>query len=310
MTTLHPGQSTGIPENPHGPWSRLRLPDPVPGCDTVLEYLALRFPHVGRARWERRIADGKVRFEDRTPVGRSTPYRAGARVEYRREVEDEPPAPEAETVLFDDGRILVADKPHGMPVTPAGDYLSRSLLVRLQRRTGNADMVPAHRLDRDTAGLVLLVADPTLRGAYHSLFAEGRIAREYVAIAPVPVPPAQRAWEIENRIAPGEPWFRRRVVAGPPNAATRIELAGVHDGLGLFRIRPRTGKKHQIRLHMAQLGYPILGDRLYPEPAAGENGGPPLQLLAARLAFEDPVTRAGRSFQSKQTLAMAPRYGS
>lgn len=312
MTTLHPGQTADIPENPGVPCSRLRLPDPAPGCATVLEYLVRRFPHVGRYRWDRRVEDGKVRFADGTSIGRCTPYRAGGTVVYRREVENEPPSPETETIVFQNDRILIADKPHGMPVTPGGDYLSRSLLVRLQRSTGNRELAPAHRLDRDTAGLVLLVVDPALRGAYHQLFAEGRIDREYVAVADVPHPPAEKTWNLENRIGPGEPWFRRRIVPGPPNAATRIGLLGIHDGLGVFRIRPRTGKKHQIRVHMAHIGCPILGDRLYPERVDGEGGGPPLQLLATRLTFGDPVTGSGRTFRSKRALALCPAgiYGS
>jgi tRNA pseudouridine32 synthase / 23S rRNA pseudouridine746 synthase len=310
MTTVQPRQTADIWENPEVPRSRLRLPDPASGCATLLEYLVRRFPHVDRSRWERRLDDGKVSFADGTPIGRSTPYRAGATVLYRREVEDEPPAGESETILFHDDRILVADKPHGMPVIPAGDYLARSLLVRLQRATGHPELAPAHRLDRDTAGIVLFVVDPSVRGAYHQLFAEGRIEREYRAIARVPIRPPQHTWEIESRIGPGEPWFRRRVVPGRPNAATRIELVDTDDGLGLFRIRPRTGKKHQIRLHMAGLGYPILGDRLYPDRIGHEGDGPPLQLLATRLGFRDPVTGSGRSFQSKRTLAMSPRYGS
>lgn len=307
MSTLHPGPAVNASENPGVPLSRLRLPDSDPGCETLVEYLARRFPHVGRARWESRVKRGRVSFAGGAPVGLATPYRPGEIVLYHREVEDEPPPAETEIIVFQDDRILIADKPHGMPVTPAGDYLERTLLVRLQRATGNRELAPAHRLDRDTAGLVLFVCDPALRGAYHQLFAEGRVEREYLAVARCAADPEPRAWRVENRIGSGDPWFRQRVVPGPPNAATRIERIGHCGSAGLFRIRPETGKKHQIRVHMAESGLPILGDRLYPVQVAGNDGDPPLQLLAARLAFGDPVSGSVRSFASKRALAMAPR---
>jgi tRNA pseudouridine32 synthase/23S rRNA pseudouridine746 synthase len=242
-------------------------------------------------------------FADGSPIARTTPYRHGETVLYRREVEDEPPADESETILFRNDRFLVADKPHGMPVTPGGDYLDRSLLVRLQKQMRNHSLVPAHRLDRDTAGLVLFVTDPAFRGAYHQLFAEGVVGREYIATAHLPSPPLKRQWRVGNRLGTGTPWFRRRVVSGAPNAVTEIEMVETRRHLGVFRIRPQTGKKHQIRVHMAGIGYPILGDRLYPDLVAKPTGPGPLQLLARRLEFTDPVSGRRRVFVSHRALA-------
>jgi tRNA pseudouridine32 synthase/23S rRNA pseudouridine746 synthase len=265
------------------------------------------FPHVGRPVWESRLDLGRVTLSDGTPVRRDTPYVEGETVRYSREVPGEPEAPETETVLYEDASILVADKPHGMPVTPAGDYLARCLLVRLQKRTGNADLVPAHRLDRDTAGVVMFVTDPEVRGAYHRLFSEGRVEREYLAVASIASHPEIAEWRVENRIGRGDPWFRQRIVDGAPNAISEIGLVGRRGEVGLFRIRPRTGRKHQIRLHMAALGYPIIGDPLYPDFVERQDGEPPLQLLARRLSFTDPVDGGTRTFSSERRLSMFPR---
>jgi tRNA pseudouridine32 synthase/23S rRNA pseudouridine746 synthase len=172
-----------------------------------------------------------------------------------------------------------------MPVTPAGDYVERSLLVRLQKSTGIETLSPAHRLDRDTAGLVLFVINPQSRAAYHGLFARGEVEREYLAAARVgDSTPVGTNWQVSNRLGAGEPWYRQRIVEGLPNAHTHIELIERKDGVGRFRIRPTTGKQHQIRVHMSSLGFPILGDSIY-----GDGPGP-LQLLAQRLTF------GGRTF--------------
>jgi tRNA pseudouridine32 synthase/23S rRNA pseudouridine746 synthase len=273
---------------------------------TLLAFLVEAFPHVNRHCWETRILQGQVTLSGGDAVTPYTPYIPGETVHYRRQVDDEPGAPEGETVVFRDERLIVADKPHGMPVTPAGDYLARCLLVRLQERTGNPLLVPAHRLDRDTAGLVLLVGDPALRGLYHQLFSHGKVEREYLACARIRGASARTRWEVENRMGPGTPWFRRQIVPGPPNAATGIELIERRGSVGLFRIRPRSGKKHQIRVHMASIGHPILGDPLYPQMAGPPDPARPLQLLARSLRFVDPVSGVPLRFRSSRTLGRFP----
>jgi tRNA pseudouridine32 synthase/23S rRNA pseudouridine746 synthase len=215
----------------------------------------------------------------------------------------EPEPREAETLLYQDSEILVADKPHGMPVTPAGDYAARSLLSRLEHRCGIETLAPLHRLDRDTAGIVLFSIKRASRARYHALFAEGAIEREYFAISRVAEVPTQTHWRVENRLGEGVPWFRRRIVEGPVNAITEIELIEVHEGLGQFRLHPQTGKKHQLRIHMASIGFPILGDALYPEMQNLPDSDPSLQLLACRLVFADPVTGIRREFSSSRQLA-------
>ena len=252
------------------------------------------------------MARGLITTSDGQVLNESSPYSHGLTVFYVKEVPGEPDCEEVETIVYQDEEILVADKPHGMTVTPAGNHIARSLVNRLQNRTGIRHLAPLHRLDRDTAGLVLFGIRPEARGRYHQLFARGTIEREYRAFATVREVPLERHWIVKNHLAAGEPWFRRRIIDHEPaNAITTIDLIATRNALGLFRLVPRTGKKHQLRVHMSSIGFPILGDLLYPNVRDFEPPTPPLQLLAARLAFIDPVTGAQREFQSSIRLLLS-----
>lgn len=239
------------------------------------------------------------------PDGGITPesvYRVGLELRYFREVADEAPIAAVERILHHDEHLLVADKPHGLPAIPAGRYLRETLLARLLRRTGNAELVPLHRLDRETAGLVLFSTNPTSRAAYAELFRERRIEKHYEALAPA-LP--ELAWPQlrRSRILRGEPFFRMAEAEGETNAETRIDVLDRSGPVWRYALRPLTGRKHQLRLHMAALGAPICGDRWYPQlrdPDAGDEG--PLQLLAAALAFTDPVDGRPRRFESSLSL--------
>src|SRR5579883_1117112 len=324
--------------------SRLYLPKFDSAPPTIFEYLLARFPLIDSAVWRERLGQGKVTLSDGVPIDERSPYRHGLMVFYRKEVPSEPDCAEDPRIIYQDDEILVVDKPHGMPVTPSGDQVERSLLFRLQRTTGLADLDPVHRLDRDTAGLVLFTVERNIRAQYHRLFSEGQIEKEYLAIAHVDAPLSVAHWRIENRIGPGEPWFRQRITEGPVNAITDIELEGSPlpsgegaataavrarmdqsrnlpspvaaiepaappspGGRGLslvarFRLFPKTGKKHQLRVHMASIGCPIIGDPLYPTITHKTAGQPPMQLLARRLAFTDPLTGKARMFTSERNL--------
>ena len=284
------------------PPSRLYLRKLESPPATILAHLIAHFPRVPPHIWRERIARGLVTCDDGTILREDSPYRHGITVFYRKEVPSEPDPVEEEVILYRDEDILVADKPHGMVVTPAGDHVERSLLVRLQRSTRLPTLTPAHRLDRETAGVVLLIIKPAARHHYHHLFAEGTIEREYLAVAHLVDPPNRKQWLVENRIEEGDPWYRRQIVDGGPNALTEIELLDVREGAGLFRIRPKTGKKHQIRVHMASIGFPIVGDALYPRVTDKREGDPPLQLLAKRLAFIEPPSGKSRTFESARDL--------
>jgi tRNA pseudouridine32 synthase / 23S rRNA pseudouridine746 synthase len=248
------------------------------------------------------MARGLVTSNEGVRLREDSPYRHGITVFYMREVPSEPAPMETETILYQDDEILAADKPHGMTVTPSGDHVARSLLNRLQERTGIDTLVPLHRLDRDTAGIVLFGLKAGSRSRYHELFAKRTIEREYIAAAAVPHLPSQTHWFVESRLGAGTPWFRREIISGPVNSITEINLLETRQGVGFFHLKPRTGKKHQLRVHMASIGFPILGDPLYPEMRLAQPSDPPLQLLARRIAFTDPLTGMQREFKSARQL--------
>ena len=274
--------------------SRLYLPKFDSAPRTIFEFLLARFPQVNTNTWRERISHGLVTLSDGSKLREDSPYRHGLTVFYRKEVPSEPAPAEEPVVIYRDEEILVVDKPHGMPVTPSGEYVERSLFVYLQKRTELPDLAPIHRLDRETAGLVLLTINTSARAHYHRLFAEARILREYVAVAHIALPLTGTRWRIENRIERGEPWFRQRIVDGPINAITDIELIDSRQDYGRFRLFPKTGRKHQLRLHMTSIGCPIVGDPFYPN--VRQEADPPMQLIANRLAFVDPLTSEARSF--------------
>ena len=279
--------------------SRLRLKplDPLPS--TILEHLVGHFAHVPEAEWRERMRAGKVMLDDGTAIDESTPYRVDLLVLYSREVSDEKEFAGRESIVFRDGNIIVVDKPHGIPVVPSGRVVNESLLRRVIASTGIAELSPVHRLDRETAGLVVFAIRRESRGAYQKLFADRTIEREYRAVARVDRMPEVRHWTLSTRLDVEEPWFRMRIVDGEPNAETEIELLETRGGRGLFALRPRSGKKHQLRIHMASIGYPIENDPYYPVLLDDRYDlDPPMQLLASRLAFIDPVTGREMEFRS------------
>ena len=290
------------PDAARGPLlrSRLCLPKLSSPPETILLYLITRFPHVPSDEWKSRFERGLV-THDGASLPLDAPYLDGITILYDREAIDEPETLEKETIVFQNSEIVVADKPHGMPVTPAGNYVERCLLYRLQAKTSVVELIPVHRLDRDTAGLVLFSLKPETRARYHELFTTGTIRREYLAVAGLPESDRTQ-WRVENRIEAGHPWFRQQVVAGPTNAVTDIELLERRESSGLFRLKPETGKKHQLRVHMASIGAPIKGDIYYPELLQDASGLPPLQLLAYRLAFVDPMDGQPHDFHSLRRL--------
>lgn len=283
--------------------SRLQLP--AGAWSTVLEALSSVFPGVSCEVWQARFERGLVLDADGTALTTAAPYREGALVQYYREVPAEVPIPFTETLLHVDAHLVVADKPHFLPVTPAGGYVEQTLLTRLIRRLGNADLVPLHRIDRTTAGLVLFSANPASRAQYQALFRERRIAKRYEALAPA-LSHLDFPLIRHSRIVEGEPFFRMQEVAGQPNSETRIEVIERGESLWRYALHPVTGKKHQLRVQMAALGAAIHNDEFYPVLQARAPGAydQPLQLLAQALAFIDPLTGTARRFCSGLCLSM------
>jgi tRNA pseudouridine32 synthase/23S rRNA pseudouridine746 synthase len=232
------------------------------------------------------------------------PYPGPVRIYYYRAVDVEARIPFEEAVLYQDDHLVVADKPHFLPVTPSGHYLQETLLVRLKKRLGIDTLIPIHRIDRETAGLVLFSTQPDERNAYQAMFRDHAVTKHYEAIAPWR---QDLTWPItrKSRIVEDEPFFRQREVPGQPNSETHMDLIERNGDLARYALSPVTGKKHQLRVHMNALGLPILNDRMYPPVAhtPDDDYRLPLQLLAKSIAFTDPVTGQARHFQSQLTLA-------
>ena len=279
---------------------------PAGNWPTITDFLVDRFPAIARDVWLQRMANHLVVDEFGELVTPERPYPSHLRIYYYRDVPQEPRIPFDETVLFQDAHLVVADKPHFLPVTPSGHYLQETLLVRLKKRLGIDTLIPIHRIDRETAGLVMFSVAPHERNAYQALFRQHAVVKQYEAIAPWRAD-LQLPLIRKSRIVPDEPFFRQREVPGAPNSETHIDVMQTHGGqarCAKYLLSPVTGKKHQLRVHMNALGLPILNDRMYPPVAntPSDDYNSPLQLLAKSIAFDDPVTGHKRYFESLLSL--------
>ena len=290
----------GISKHP----SIVTMPETEKPYPSILSFLSKRFPAISRDTWEKRMSEGKVLDEKGGRITPDTGYTPVNRIFYFREVSSEPVIPFAEKILFIDDEILVACKPHFLPVTPGGRYVDECLLNRLRASTGIEDLVPLHRIDRETAGIVLFSVNRKSRGLYGTLFMNGLVEKTYQALSTCPPNQQTALWEIGDRIERGEPWFRMKTVPGRENARSTINLVQVKGEEARFDLQPHTGKTHQLRIHMSGLGFGILNDRYYPElqDEREDNFDTPLQLVAHRLRFKDPLSGRSRDFTSERTL--------
>ncbi|MBI3898256.1 MAG: RluA family pseudouridine synthase [Gammaproteobacteria bacterium] len=272
---------------------------------TMLEFLVDRFTDIAAATWIARMQKGLVVDENGTPIDCNTPYRSGLRLYYYRELDTEASIPFTETILYQDDHIVVVDKPHFLPVIPSGRFLHETLLVRLKRKLRLDYLAPIHRIDRETAGLVLFCITPNSRGHYQSLFQRREVTKTYHALARLR-PDLSFPRVHRSRMVEGQPFFRMQETAGEPNSETHIELIEARGELALYQLTPVTGRKHQLRVHMASLAIPIMNDAFYPQLLTRDQDdfSRPLQLLAKAIAFTDPLTGAARQFASQQALSL------
>jgi tRNA pseudouridine32 synthase / 23S rRNA pseudouridine746 synthase len=276
---------------PSGPWP------------TVLDFLIARFPHIPAGEIAARMARGDVLDAHGAHVAPAQAYTPREKLYYYRDIPGEPAIPFTEEILFRDEFLLAVDKPHFMPVTPVGRYVQQSLLVRLKRSLGIDTLAPMHRIDRDTAGVVLFTIQPDTRGAYQSLFESREVAKQYQAIAPA-ASGLHFPMTYRSRLETAEHFMQMREVAGDANAETEIDILESNGSFARYRLNPRTGKKHQLRVHMAALGMPIVNERMYPALAEIDEDDftRPLQLLAQEISFTDPVTKEERRFVTRRAL--------
>ncbi|MFJ6570417.1 RluA family pseudouridine synthase [Streptomyces sp. NPDC091292] len=306
MTRSRPVPPSPLPQREGVDAVRLRLP--ADGTwDTVRDHLVDRLAPPAEVI-DGMLRDGAFVTADGTPVRPDTSYTPGLWLWFHRDLPPEVPVPFPLDVVYRDAHIVVVDKPHFLATTPRGSHVTETALARLRRDLNLPDIGAAHRLDRLTAGLVLFTVRPAERGAYQTLFAEKRIHKEYEAVAPydkeLTLPRTVR-----SRIEKERGVIAAREVPGEPNAESRVELVEHRAGLGRYRLLPRTGRTHQLRVHMSTLGVPIVGDPVYPVVAGPVPDGDfrrPLQLLARVLEFTDPVTGRAHRFVSGRTLEAWP----
>ena len=264
-----------------------------------------------------RLQAGEIMDDQGRPQCAGSPYRGGRWLWYYREVPDEIPVPFELDILHRDARLVVVDKPHFMATTPGGRYLRHTALVRLRNELDLPHLSPIHRLDRETAGVLVFCADPAYRGRYQTLFQAREVGKEYEAVA---APPDFSVFPLvyRSRLEEMSGRFLMHEVPGEANSETRLELLSeLGDGLAHLRLQPLTGRKHQLRAHLCALGMPILNDSFYPvtpyddkaTARSDDDFGHPLQLLARAIEFRDPVDGRLHRYESRRTLQCAALAG-
>ncbi|WP_031071290.1 pseudouridine synthase [Streptomyces sp. NRRL WC-3742] len=279
---------------------RLPLEGPWP---TVRAYLVERLPTVGAERVDEALRGREIVGEE-GPVAPEEPFRPGAHLWFYRDHPEEVHVPFELVVLHRDEHLVVVDKPHFLATTPRGRHVIETALSRLRHGLELPALSPAHRLDRLTAGLAMFVVRPEDRGAYQTLFRDRLVRKEYRAVAAYD-PALELPRTVRSHIVKERGVIAARELDAPPNSESRVDLLTHRDGLGHYRLRPLSGRTHQLRLHMSGLGLPILGDPVYPvvlpEPAP-DDFRRPLQLLASSVEFTDPLTGRERYFETRRTL--------
>ncbi|MFZ6772642.1 pseudouridine synthase [Undibacterium sp. SXout7W] len=271
--------------------------------NNLLSFLLLQFPDVAESVWRSRLARNEVVDAHGIALSAHSEVRRGMCIYYYRELEHETVIPFEEIILFQDEHLLVVDKPHFLPVTPGGRFLQETLLVRLRKKTGLQHLVPIHRLDRETAGVMLFSHNPTSRGLYQAMFQRHAMRKIYHAIAPA-LTHLDFPFYYRSRMVDGDRFFVMQEAPGEVNSETLIDIYEKRGRYNVYQLSPRTGKKHQLRLHLASLGAPIVNDSFYPDalPCKGDDFSAPLQLLAKSISFTDPLTQQARFFESLKTL--------
>lgn len=286
--------------------SRVFLPQNA-SYGSLLEFFIKQFPHINSGEWAARFEAGLVMTLESVPVAANDAYLPGAHLLYFRRLEREPEIPFELDIVFQDEHIVVADKPHFLPVTPSGLYLQQTALNRLKRQTGLQALSPIHRLDRDTAGLVIFSVNPSERARYQNLFRDRLVRKVYEAIAPYSEELAQiLPLTYRSRLQESAHFLQMEEVTGEPNSDTFVEMIEFIKPWAKYRLTPGSGKKHQLRCHLNALGVPIKYDQIYPTLTPYQeyelDFSKPLQLLAKEIAFIDPISGEQRVFASKRAL--------
>lgn len=299
--------------------TRLRLPAEGP-WETAMDYMMHRWGHIDPQGIEERFDAGEIVGEGGVALDRATKLRDHTFIWYYRTLPPETRIPVELSILHQDEHLLVVDKPHFLPTTPGGTYIQESALVRLRNHLTLPDLIPMHRLDRMTAGVLLLSTNPETRGKYQVLFEKRQVQKDYECVSAAHpaagFPAVDFPVVVRNRMTKSRSYLLAEVVPGEPNAETRIEKLETFDGgtpgsapLARYRLEPHTGKTHQLRVHMASLGLGIVNDSFYPDllDKAPDDYSKPLQLLARGIRFVDPISGTPVEYRSGLELSESVR---
>lgn len=272
---------------------------------TVYAYLCAQFPHIDPSEWQSRFDNGLVYDAQGNTLTIESSFQANTHCFYYRFLAHEVHVPFQHQILFENEHLLVVDKPHFLTMSPTGQYVQETLLVRLKQQTGNEHLTPIHRLDRETAGVVLISKCVQSRGFYQQMFATRQVQKTYHAIG------AYRddlnfPLITKLKMEKGQPFYTMQVVEGEPNSETEVQLLQHNGQWGKYELKPHTGKQHQLRVHLSHLGIPIQNDPFYPQVShkADDDFSAPLQLLAKHIQFTDPVTQKQMQFSSELELTL------
>lgn len=285
--------------------SKLFLPAIQPAPQRLYDYLCQQFAHISAQEWQQRFQDQLIYAADGTILSLDSAYLANQHIYYYRFLAHEIHVPFQHHILYETDDLYIVDKPHFLTMSPTGQYVQETLLVRLKNQTGNADLTPIHRLDRETAGLVLFSKRPETRGIYQQMFAHREVKKTYHAIAAY-----HSSLEFPRavclRMDKGQPFYTMKIVEGEPNSETQIDILEHNSQWAKYLLKPETGKQHQLRVHLNHLGIAIKNDPFYPivQHKSDDDFSSPLQLLAQRIQFIDPVTNKSMDFSSNFELTL------
>lgn len=285
-----------------------KLPKP-PAC--IFDFLCQSFDHIQPSQWRERFLANLVLDDKANPISMDTPYEQGRTIYYYRQVSDEVDVPFHHEVLFENDHIIVVDKPPFLVVSPTGDYVKQTLLSRLKHTTQNPDLSPIHRLDKETAGVMMFAKRADTRHLYQAMFAHHEIKKTYHAIAGF-MPTQTMPTDVRLHLERGSPFYTMRVNPDKsPNTHTHIRLLQVSGRWAKYELTPTTGKLHQLRVHLNHLGIAIKDDPYYPQVIhrAKDDFTTPLQLLAKQLEFVDPVSGEAWVFCSRRELDLGGQSG-
>ena len=285
--------------------SQVYLPKLETQPETLLSYLSEKFPHISPQEWQQRFHDQLIFDENGQTLDVDSIYLENSHIFYYRFLENETHVPFKEQILFENEHFIAVDKPHFLTISPTGQYLQETLLVRLKKATNNPELSPIHRLDRETAGIVLFSKQAETRGIYQQLFAKRQVQKIYHAIA------AYRAdlnfpQSVHLRMEKGQPFYTMKITEGEVNSHTEIEMLAHNSTWAKYQLKPETGKQHQLRVHLNYLNIPIKNDPFYPAVTHKNDAdfSEPLQLLAKALSFKDPITQQQMHFTSNFELIL------